>query len=188
MNGLYKRTQGFTLAELLIALGILGVIATFTIPKVLFSAQSGQNTAVAKEAASMVSGAYTSYGLQNGTVATNTTSGAFTSYMNYVAQDTSTATYSFSTACNTANYICLKLHNGAVLQMLGTNNFGGSSTSHSVLYNIDPDGTGTATPATFVLFYNGRLSTLQATGSGNISTGTASTSYTTDPVYIQNWN
>lgn len=34
---------GFTLAELLIALGILGVIATFTIPKIL-SAQQDSKT------------------------------------------------------------------------------------------------------------------------------------------------
>lgn len=34
--------KGFTLAELLIALAILGVIATFTIPKVLQSSRTAQ--------------------------------------------------------------------------------------------------------------------------------------------------
>lgn len=44
-----KPVTGFTLAELLIALGILGLIAIFMIPKLLNSSQSGQKTAVFKE-------------------------------------------------------------------------------------------------------------------------------------------
>ena len=44
-----KRASGFTLAELLISLAILGVIATFTIPKVLYSQQDSQKKAVFKE-------------------------------------------------------------------------------------------------------------------------------------------
>lgn len=43
--------RGFTLAELLIALTILGVIATFTIPKILSSQQDGKLKAIAKETA-----------------------------------------------------------------------------------------------------------------------------------------
>jgi len=44
--------KGFTLAELLIALGILGVIAAFTIPKVLQATGSAQNSAAARDAVS----------------------------------------------------------------------------------------------------------------------------------------
>jgi prepilin-type N-terminal cleavage/methylation domain-containing protein len=52
--------SGFTLAELLIALAILGVIATFTIPKLLQSQQNQQKQAVLKETISIVSNlAYT---------------------------------------------------------------------------------------------------------------------------------
>lgn len=43
------RLNGFTLAELLIALGILGVIATFTIPKLLQSQQNSEKKSVFKE-------------------------------------------------------------------------------------------------------------------------------------------
>jgi prepilin-type N-terminal cleavage/methylation domain-containing protein len=55
-----QHSLGFTLAELLIALAILGEIATFTIPKILSSQQNGTNKAKAKEAFSMVSSAYNS--------------------------------------------------------------------------------------------------------------------------------
>jgi prepilin-type N-terminal cleavage/methylation domain-containing protein len=42
-------SAGFTLAELLIVLTILGTIATYTIPKVLISQQNSQRNAVLKE-------------------------------------------------------------------------------------------------------------------------------------------
>lgn len=45
----FSKQSAFTLAELLIALAILGVIATFTIPKILNSQANGQKTAVFKE-------------------------------------------------------------------------------------------------------------------------------------------
>jgi prepilin-type N-terminal cleavage/methylation domain-containing protein len=44
-----KCSLGFTLAELLISLAILGVIATFTLPKILGGTGSKQNIAIAKE-------------------------------------------------------------------------------------------------------------------------------------------
>jgi prepilin-type N-terminal cleavage/methylation domain-containing protein len=46
---------GFTLAELLIALAILGVIATFAIPKVLLSQANQKRNAVLKEVIGMLS-------------------------------------------------------------------------------------------------------------------------------------
>ncbi|WP_373531254.1 type II secretion system protein [Vampirovibrio sp.] len=45
----WKRFPGFTLAELLIALAILGVIATFTVPKILNAQQDSRKKAVFKE-------------------------------------------------------------------------------------------------------------------------------------------
>lgn len=43
------RLKGFTLAELLISLLILGEIATFTIPKILSAQQNGSKKAIIKE-------------------------------------------------------------------------------------------------------------------------------------------
>jgi prepilin-type N-terminal cleavage/methylation domain-containing protein len=44
------KVSGFTLAELLIALAILGIIATFTIPKVLSSQNNAKRNALFREA------------------------------------------------------------------------------------------------------------------------------------------
>jgi prepilin-type N-terminal cleavage/methylation domain-containing protein len=48
MRNTHKK-QGFTLSELLVVLGIMGLIATFTIPKVLYSFEERQNIAKFKE-------------------------------------------------------------------------------------------------------------------------------------------
>lgn len=45
----FSYSRGFTLAELLIALGILGVIAAFAIPKVLSSQQDSKRKAIFRE-------------------------------------------------------------------------------------------------------------------------------------------
>lgn len=175
--------KGFTLAELLISLAILGVIATFTIPKILSATSSGQNTAVAKEAASMISGAFSTYTLNYG-IATTTTGGALTSFMNYVAADTSSTLGSLT--C-TATAICLKLHNGGVLQYSTSMNFSTTAATGGIYFNIDPDGAGSATQATFIQFANGRLTTYTANAGAPTSGGTALTT-AADPSYIANWN
>lgn len=59
------------MAELLIALAILGIIVTFAIPKILSSQQDGSNNAIAKEAAAAISAAFKQHKL-NGLVSTST--------------------------------------------------------------------------------------------------------------------
>ncbi len=61
-----SRQSGFTLAELLIALLILGEIATFTIPKVLNAQQKQNYNAAAKEVASIVAAGFTAAYMENG--------------------------------------------------------------------------------------------------------------------------
>ncbi|HEY9746586.1 MAG TPA: type II secretion system protein [Oculatellaceae cyanobacterium] len=56
---LRRSRPAFTLAELLIALGILGVIATFAIPKVLSSQQDSKKKAVLQETISALNAAFT---------------------------------------------------------------------------------------------------------------------------------
>jgi len=186
-----KRSKGFTLAELLIALAILGVIATFTIPKVLQASSSGQNTAVAKEAAGMISGAFQAYALNN-TVAAGDKATAITPFMNYVKEDTGTtfaAGFTGDTALQacSATLKCLVLHNGGVLQYDTAQTFG-TGTTPAIYFNLDPDGSGNRGRISFMLGSNGRLTT---GGNTVASTSAAAGSLNfqgTDPTYLQNWN
>ena len=184
---------GFTLAELLIALAILGIIASFTIPKVLESSSNSKYTAAAKEAASMVSGAFTAFKLDS-SLASTTTAGAFTSYMNYVATDTDnvmTSVPASDTAidtCTTA-MICMLLHNGGTLAYNTAASFGGTAATNAMFWNFDPDSTAAgAGGVTFIQYYNGRLTTRPNQATGTTTGGTQVTAITTDPSWLSTWN
>jgi prepilin-type N-terminal cleavage/methylation domain-containing protein len=190
-NFIRRSKKGFTLAELLIALAILGVIATFTIPKILTSSANGQNTAIAKEAASMISAAYSTYTLNN-TLTTGTTAGALTQYFNYVTTDTATsytagASGDSALAPCTASLICLKLHNGGILQYSTAQNFGGTTSTAAITFALDPDGLGTRGKIVFVQQYGGRTTTNGQDASFTTSAAGVTTQ-ATDPSYLTNWN
>jgi type II secretory pathway pseudopilin PulG len=165
----YNPHAAFTLAELLICLAILAEIATFMIPKVIVAQRTTKYNAIVKEAAAMVSGALSTYTLQNG-LNSNTKFSALTQYMNYTTVDSSTTfdfTYGLTTrTCDGAGAKCLKLHNGALLQFgdAATDNFGGTSTTNGIYFVVDPDSgntdgttTGPGKATEFWLYYNGRL-------------------------------
>jgi prepilin-type N-terminal cleavage/methylation domain-containing protein len=182
---------GFTLAELLIALGILGVLATFTIPKVLVAQQNGASNAAAKEAAAAISQAFVIYKSKN-TLKATTGCGDLTPYLNYVRIDTSTQmddiNNSGSNTCgggsNSLSDACYILHNGAAI-MYCTNAddyFGGTSSTNAIFIQVDPDGKyggSTTGPSKSVLFYmytTGRLVTMGTVLPGTITSGGVSVS------------
>ena len=158
---------GFTLSELLIALTILGVIATFTIPKVLSSQQNSQFNAVGKEVISMISGSLSAYGLQ-GAVSSATGPADLTPFMNYVAVDTSKTIDSLpglgSVSCASANRHCLLLHNGAVLRITEFNHFCSINNNQYIFFILDADGkysgstSGPGKALQINVFSNGRIS------------------------------
>lgn len=192
-QSVHKPRQGFTLAELLIALAILGVIATFTIPKVLDASTNSKLTAVAKEAASMISGSYQSY-KANATPQAATTAGVLTAYWNYTRVETVDTSVGYPAwedgldSCAAAATPCYEIHNGAYVQFNTTNTFGGTNATNALFYNVDPDGDKNgAGVVSFVLYYNGRLSTGHNLDPSFATGGTPITSYDPDPVWMT-WN
>ena len=82
-NILKKLTKGFTLAELLIALAILGVIPAFTIPKLLMATQSSKYKSLFKDTISAYSQAIYS-SIQDGTLFSGSTSSNLANKFNAV--------------------------------------------------------------------------------------------------------
>ncbi len=171
-----NRAYGFTLAELLSALAILGVIATFTIPKVINATQSGQSKAMGKEVAATLAGAMSAYSLNN-TPSASTSFSDLTPYLNYVSTDTSTLIDALpgggSNSCSLANSPCLKLHNGGIIRYHATQTFGGTDSLRAFWVHFDPDGTyggstsGSSKSLGLFIYINGRI-----TSEGYILTGT----------------
>jgi prepilin-type N-terminal cleavage/methylation domain-containing protein len=137
MHKQHHSNSGFTLAELLIALMILGEIATFTIPKIITSQQNGRNNAIAKETMAMIGAAYQKAQMDDVNLTTSSMT-ALTQYMNYVAVDTSStidqkASSGASTFTCTSTLKCLRLHNGAMLEI-------DTVTGAYISAILDPDG------------------------------------------------
>ena len=186
--------KGFTLAELLISLGILGVIAAFTLPKILLAQQNNTYNASAKEAAAMISGAYQAY-QQTGALSSSTAPDDLTPYMNYLAVDTTSTIDLFyentTRDCNTG-FNCLKLHTGGTLLYYVGGSFGGSTSTRAIYFYFDPDGrvtdgttNGPGKSVVFWLYYNGRI-----TSYSNLLTGTLSGGgppVNPDPSYDPPW-
>lgn len=177
VNGCNPRCKhGFTLAELLVCLAILGLIAVFTIPKVLTTQRDSRYSAQAKEVASMISGAYDAY-KQRYTPNSNTSGGDLTAFMNYASVDAVSTIDVFQTAttrlCDGVGYQCVRLHNGGML-LWASSGFMGTATTNAIYFYYDPDGqvtdgttNGPGKSVVFWLYYNGRI-----TSYANISANT----------------
>lgn len=137
-----RHLTGFTLAELLIALSILGLIATFTIPKVLVAQQDMTYRANAKDVAAAISAAYDRLRLE-GQLSPDTKINDLTPFLNYVSvytgimDDTYTDT---NINCSNAVFACLKLHNGGTIAYRKDAAFGGTATTNALPIHFDPDG------------------------------------------------
>ncbi len=191
----HKRAlAGFTLAELLIALAILGVIATFTIPKILVAQQAQQNKAVVKEAIGMVSAAYQQAQLA-GVVNSNTRLSDLLPYMNYSKLDTALVVDSIpgwaGDTCS-GSRPCIILHNGAVLLIEDTY-FNGTNTTNCVQFLIDPNGKqdilttadGPGKSIQFNMYYDGFITTRGQSKPNSCHSGYCN--YGGNPVYDPAW-
>ncbi len=185
--------RGFTLAELLISLAILGVIATFTIPKILSAQQSAGNNAKAKEVAAMIAGAFQK-AQSDGTLNSGTVPANLSPYMNYIGTDTSTVIDAVpghsSTTCTPAKP-CLKLHNGGYL-WFHMYSFGGTTSLNALDFVFDPDPLNNTTSTAdgplkavqFNLYYDGFLTSRGKAKVGSVNSGGA---FILDPNYDPSW-
>ncbi|WMU93337.1 hypothetical protein EMOOHJMP_00143 [Microcystis phage MaAM05] len=185
-----KPFQGFTLAELLISLAILGVIATFTIPKILTAQQNSQKVAIVKEIAGTIAGAYQK-AQQDGVINANTTPGILFPYMNYVSAQTSgnidnTLPWGGANPCS-VSMPCYTLHNGAKIQGW-SDSFGGTTKLNAIIFHIDTDSTfdNNNQGIHLLLYYNGLITTRQNMLPGSVfNSGPINVS--TDPTWFS-WN
>lgn len=184
--------KGFTLSELLISLAILGIIATFTIPKVLYASQSSKYNAIAKEAMATLAGAYQQAQL-DGIITSATQPQDLIPYINNVKTDTSSVVderpnFGSSSETCSAGTPCVRLHNGALL-WFDSPSFSGTTSLNYLTVLIDPDGTytGNNDSLKIALYYDGRITTRnnQLPGSQD-STGTFGPISDGDPAWL-NW-
>lgn len=163
-----KHAKGFSLAEVLISVLILAEIATFTIPKILYSQQVSQYNANAKEVMGILTSAYQVYSQAN-TPTASTTPGDILAYINYVSIDTARTidqSYTYGTsACAAGLNACYRLHNGGLLKGYVYANFTSATSTGYLWFLFDPDGTtdsttnGPGKSLLMYLYFNGRLST-----------------------------
>lgn len=172
---LSHNSQGFTLAELLISLAILGVIATFTIPKILTAQQNEAWRAEGKETIATIANAYHLYKMNNqASSSTGTTD--LTTYLNYTKLVTSGLVdhVTGQTSLDCSSQPCYQLHNGGML-VLGGSTFGSTNATNYIHFFFDPDsqysGTtnGPGKAITLTLYFNGRVGTGATRQNGDIT-------------------
>ncbi len=136
-----KTSLGFTLAEVLISMAILGVIVTFTIPKIISGSQLQQMNAVVKEDAAAIAWAYQEY-KRNNIVPSTFNAELLTPYLNYASIDTSSNTVDHVQTLTTISCAsrCYRMHNGSVLVFDTFWYFGGTNTTNANPVIVDPDG------------------------------------------------
>lgn len=167
------KQHAFTLAEILIAFALLGIVAAFVIPKVLMSAQSQQQNALAHEAEATLSQAYQTYSQNHqGTVSSSTTFDDLMDYVNVIGKPTqgvidhfpNNAYGALLNCASTTAFTCYQLPNGGMFAVNIASQFGQTlaapspNTNRGMLVLFDPDGKQTNVPAIgFVLYKNGRI-------------------------------
>jgi len=185
---------GFTLAELLIALMILGEIATFTIPKIIIAQQNQTFNARTKEDIASMSAIYQQYITRNGASSSLSLS-SLNSYLNYTSLASSGLIDAVpgSTSLDCSAWKCYRLANGSTLAFDSGQTFGATDSLAVSYFYIDPDSTysgttnGTGKSIAVFLYYGGRVTTWGnvASGSHDVWGATYTPTPANDPTWFQ---
>jgi hypothetical protein len=101
-------------------------------------------SSIARNTSFMILSAFEQYKSVNATLSITVTISHLTPYMNDVRADTTSSIDSYNGAitdnCVTANFTCLKLHNGAMLAYQNLESFSGSNKTNTIYFKIEPDG------------------------------------------------
>jgi type II secretory pathway pseudopilin PulG len=162
-----NRELAFSLSELLIALMILGEIATFTIPKIIYSQRNNRFNAVVKETASAIAAQYQTMKMQ-GLVSSSTSAYDILTQMNALSFSTSSGVLIDSVQGNgsiSCSAGCAFFASGAGVRS-GLYSFNGTSSTNAIGFTVDPDGrvtdgttNGPGKSVQFYMTYNGKLTT-----------------------------
>jgi prepilin-type N-terminal cleavage/methylation domain-containing protein len=158
------RYNGFSLAELLVAMGVLGIIATFSIPKVLTATQSKQKVAITREVLSSLAQARLL--LQNeGKWTASTTAEQLATKMNFIRYhtagliDTPPANYPWMPSHDCAAIGCFEFHNGAKAMFYC--DFAGTTAQDALAFMLDTDGQyrNSGDSIWLVVYFDGKIRT-----------------------------
>jgi prepilin-type N-terminal cleavage/methylation domain-containing protein len=193
----YSKT-GFTLTELMIALGLVGILASIALPALLNAPQQGLVSARAKRGQATVASAYTQFVNDRGRSSTLRLND-FVDNINHTGEvttglmDAPPSGTAISFDCADATIACYRLQDDSVLVYDTTQPFGGTTNWHAISYFIDPDGRyeGSVTTNTtsiskstqFLLYYDGKTRTAGRALTGSLINGTAAGLTVTDPTY-----
>lgn len=189
--------QGCSWLVKIAGISIAGLfILALTIPRFVSSHPTTylQNSAIAKEAASIISTVYSNYRLKSEPTA-QTGPLALIDGMHYVSIQTNPkkeqnkrAQKNTSLQPCSKRLQCIMLHNGGILQFDAQQHFGGTASTNAIFFNLDPDGHhGPQGRSSFYQYFDGKLTTGEKKSPGTKTSPTILTSQDTDPEYLRNW-
>jgi len=186
-----KHLQGFSLAEALVSITLLGVLATILMPMLYNNVGNDKLYHASIEGIAEIALAYSKYQKQNMPDA-NTTATAILLNMNYVRLINngvmSVQLNGNDYACNNVTP-CYLLHNGALVMFDADERFGGTGFNTNALHFIlDPDADGPNNGISLLMYFNGSFSTerYRKPGTAAIPNDDLPSSIN-DPEYIWSW-